>query len=53
VLGLGRLGAILSPIVAGALLDTHWSAQALFTFYASSLLLAMLAIACGRSRRRD
>lgn len=53
VLGLGRLGAILSPIVAGALLDAHWSAQALFTFYAGSLLLAMLAIAWGRGRRRD
>ncbi|MGF6488024.1 MFS transporter [Pseudomonas frederiksbergensis] len=48
VLGLGRLGSILSPVVAGVLLDAHWSSQALFTFYASSLLLAALAIAWGR-----
>lgn len=47
VLGLGRLGSILSPVVAGALLDAHWSEQALFTFYAGSLLLAALVIRWG------
>lgn len=44
VLGLGRLGAILSPAVAGLLLDAHWSPQDLFTFFAGSQLLAALLV---------
>ncbi|MBZ9781475.1 MFS transporter [Pseudomonas sp. REP124] len=44
VLGLGRVGAILSPAVAGLLLDARWSAQGLFTFFAGSQLLAALLV---------
>ncbi|MGY2399357.1 MFS transporter [Pseudomonas sp. SDO5271_S396] len=49
VLATGRLGAILSPTVAGVLLDAQWRPQDLFTFYAGSQLLAALLI--GRNRR--
>ena len=44
VVGVGRLGSILSPSIAGLLLDAQWSLQALFTFYAGSLLLAALVV---------
>ncbi|WP_423205445.1 MFS transporter [Pseudomonas kribbensis] len=44
VLAMGRLGAIISPIVAGFLLDARWTAQELFTFFAGSQLLAALLI---------
>lgn len=44
VLATGRLGAIVSPTVAGVLLDAHWRPQDLFTFYAGSQLLAALLI---------
>ena len=40
MLATGRLGAILSPAVAGLLLDIHWQPQALFAFFAASLVLA-------------
>lgn len=44
VLAMGRLGAIISPVVAGFLLDARWTAQELFTFFAGSQLLAALLI---------
>ncbi|MEX3777363.1 MFS transporter [Pseudomonas sp. MYb118] len=44
VLALGRIGGILSPAVAGLLLDARWSAQGLFSFFAGSQLLAALLI---------
>ncbi len=40
VLALGRLGAILSPAVAGVLLEARWSPLGLFGFFAASQLLA-------------
>ncbi|MGF6095027.1 MFS transporter [Pseudomonas sp. 18175] len=49
VLATGRLGAIVSPTVAGVLLDAQWRPQDLFTFYAGSQLLAALLIWRGRS----
>ncbi|MEZ1316530.1 MFS transporter [Pseudomonas fluorescens] len=44
VLAGGRLGAILSPAVAGLLLDARWSALELFSVFAGSQLLAALLI---------
>lgn len=44
VLALGRVGGIVSPAVAGLLLDTRWSPQGLFSFFAGSQLLAALLI---------
>ncbi|SDG12451.1 MFS transporter [Pseudomonas abietaniphila] len=44
VLATARLGAILSPAVAGLLLDSGWTHQGLFTFYAGSQLLASLLL---------
>ncbi|MFY1663509.1 hypothetical protein [Pseudomonas sp. Pseu.R1] len=44
VLATGRVGAILSPAVAGLLLDHRWTVQQLFTFYGVSQLLAALLI---------
>ncbi|MCU0069969.1 MFS transporter [Pseudomonas koreensis] len=51
VLGTGRLGAIVSPVVAGFLLDARWTAQDLFTFFAGSQVLAALLIWHGTSQR--
>lgn len=43
-IGIGRSGAILSPLVAGGLIDANWSPEQLFTLYAVAFLLAALAI---------
>lgn len=50
VLATGRLGAILSPAIAGVLLDAQWSTQELFGFFASSQLLAALLVWLGCRR---
>ncbi|MCP1656303.1 MFS transporter [Pseudomonas citronellolis] len=50
VLATGRLGAILSPAIAGVLLDARWSTQELFGFFASSQLLAALLVWLGCRR---
>ncbi|WP_339464153.1 MFS transporter [Pseudomonas sp. EA_65y_Pfl2_P74] len=44
VLATGRIGAIISPFIAGVLLDARWTAQDLFMFFASSQVLAALLI---------
>ncbi|WP_217267760.1 MULTISPECIES: MFS transporter [Halomonadaceae] len=41
VLGFGRLGAIVSPLVAGVLLDAAWQPARLYALYAGALLLAL------------
>lgn len=50
VVATARLGAILSPAVAGSLLDGGWSIEGLFTFYAGSQLLASLMLWITSSR---
>lgn len=50
VLATGRLGAILSPAIAGVLLDAQWSTQDLFDFFAGSQLLAALLVWLGCRR---
>ncbi|MFJ4345420.1 MFS transporter [Pseudomonas sp. NPDC089401] len=53
VLAVGRLGGILSPSVAGLLLEAHWQPQQLLNLYAGSLLLAALLIWRSLPARRD
>lgn len=43
-IGIGRVGAIASPIVAGALLDRDWSPTQLYILVAASFVLAGLAV---------
>lgn len=43
-IGIGRIGAILSPIVAGALLDLHWTPTQLYLLVAVSFVLGAFAV---------
>jgi benzoate transport len=43
-IGIGRIGAILAPLSAGALLDGGWPAPHLYYAYAVPLLLATIAV---------
>lgn len=47
-IGVGRAGAILAPIVVGALLDAGWSPTALYTGVAVVVLAAAAAVAAMR-----
>lgn len=49
--GVGRIGGIIAPLVAGFLVDAGWSAAALFTFFSVPLFVAAIAIfVAGRLR---
>ncbi|QTJ67218.1 MFS transporter [Rhodococcus sp. ZPP] len=52
-IGIGRIGAIASPIVAGALLDLHWSPAQLYVLVAVSFGLAALAVSRLRVERTE
>ncbi len=43
-IGVGRLGAILAPLLAGVLVDGGWQAGQLYYLYAIPLAVAMLAV---------
>ncbi|HXP31530.1 MAG TPA: MFS transporter [Stellaceae bacterium] len=43
-LGIGRIGAILGPLIGGLLLSLHWSNGALFLFGAVPLFCAAIAV---------
>jgi MFS transporter, AAHS family, vanillate permease len=43
-IGIGRLGAILAPIVAGVLVDGGWTTPWLYVAFAVPLLLAVLSV---------
>ena len=43
-IGIGRLGALISPIVAGSLLDRGWETASLYNLFAVSLLISMISI---------
>ena len=43
-IGIGRLGAILAPVVSGALLDKGWPAAQLYVLFAIPCVLAALAM---------
>ena len=44
-IGIGRTGAILSPLVAGQLIDAQWAPAHLYVLFAGAFVLAALAIA--------
>ena len=43
-IGIGRLGAIFSPIIAGFLLEQQWQSGSLFMLFSMPLLCAMVAV---------
>jgi benzoate transport len=43
-IGMGRVGGILSPIIAGFLLDASWRAEQVFLAFATPMLVAVLAV---------
>jgi MFS transporter, AAHS family, vanillate permease len=47
-IGIGRAGAIVAPLIAGALLDAHWTASMLYTGAGFVVLLAGAAVAAMR-----
>jgi benzoate transport len=53
-IGAGRIGAILAPLLAGFLIDRHWSAGNLLMLFAVPAVVAALAIlAVTRPRRSE
>ncbi len=55
-IGIGRVGAILSPLTVGVLVDGHWQPSALYVLCALPLLLAAwaclgLRVGVGQNRR--
>ncbi|WP_291050446.1 MFS transporter [Herbiconiux sp.] len=54
IIGMGRVGAILSPIVAGALIDRDWKPEDLYFLFIIPMVVGALAIAgVGRHDRRQ
>jgi len=47
-IGIGRAGAIVAPLIAGALLDAHWTASMLYLGVGFVVLLAGAAVAAMR-----
>ena len=43
-IGIGRIGAIISPFMTGVLLDLGWTTSSLFYVFAAPMIIAMLAI---------
>lgn len=43
-IGIGRIGAIISPFIAGVLLDLNWGTTSLFFVFAIPMIIGMLAI---------
>ncbi|CEA07065.1 4-hydroxybenzoate transporter PcaK [Arthrobacter saudimassiliensis] len=52
ITGMGRIGAIISPIVAGALMDGGWKPGNLYFLFIVPMVLGGLAIASLRSRAK-
>lgn len=52
-IGVGRVGAILSPIVAGAFLDAGWTATQLYMLVAVAFLSAAVVVSTVRLTTRD
>ncbi|MBK5002587.1 MFS transporter [Pseudomonas sp. S31] len=44
-IGIGRAGAILSPLVAGRLIDARWAPSDLYLLFAMAFVLACIAVA--------
>ncbi|MEG2050316.1 MAG: MFS transporter, partial [Comamonas sp.] len=47
-IGIGRIGAIVSPLVAGGLLDAAWSPSQLYVGYGAAFVLAALVVSLHR-----
>ena len=43
-IGIGRAGAIASPLVAGSLIDLHWSPAALYLLFAMAFVVAAMIV---------
>jgi benzoate transport len=43
-IGIGRIGAILAPVIAGMLVDRGWSAEQLYYAFAAPVALALVAV---------
>jgi len=52
-IGIGRLGGVSSPLLAGYLLDHSWVQQNIFTVFAAPLLLSAMVVLGLTSRRRQ
>ena len=50
-IGIGRAGAIVSPIIAGVLLGMGWSQKAIYAVLAIPFLVAAVAVGMLRARR--
>ena len=51
ITGMGRVGAIISPIVAGALIDDGWKPGNLYFLFIIPMLVGGAAVACVRARK--
>ena len=47
-IGIGRIGAIVSPMVAGSLLDASWSASQLYVGYGAAFVFAACIVSLHR-----
>ena len=52
-IGVGRIGAILAPTIAGILLDQGWDKQSLYIGVAVVLLLSTLALSYLKTYQKD
>ena len=52
-IGVGRIGAILAPTIAGILLDQGWNKQSLYIGVAIVLLLSTLALSYLKTYQKD
>lgn len=43
-IGMGRFGSVLAPLAAGPLIDAQWSPSEVYTLYATTFVLAAIAI---------
>jgi MFS family permease len=52
-IGLGRSGAILSPLVAGSLIDARWTPADLYLLFAVAFVAAAVAVGLLNTRRPE
>lgn len=52
-IGIGRIGAILAPVIAGFLVDAGWSTRALYLGFSASFLGSIVAVRALRIGRVD
>jgi len=52
-IGIGRVGAIVAPLITGALLDAHWTASMLYMGVGAVVLVAGGAVAAMRPARQE